>query len=154
MSEGTIGESRGGRLNRAVTAAENMALAAGAGAPGVADDDPAPWQGAAADHPGDRVGNALFGSPHDLLGQIGISKLGCIFGEPHGFLRHDVRPPRLTVGCRDETLQQRGHAKPRNTREVLPWLPNAWSVQPEAPCGGQARTYIACVINAIMKWVL
>jgi hypothetical protein len=93
MGEGAVGEGRGVRLNRAALAAEDMALAAGPGALGVADDDPAPRQRTAADDRRHRVGDAVLRPLHDLCGQIGIAQSGGVFGEPDGFLRQDLRPP-------------------------------------------------------------
>ena len=92
MGERPVGECGGVRLHGAATAAENMALAAGPGALGVAHHDPAPRQGAAADDRRHRVGNAVLGSPHDFGGQILIPQSGGVFGEPDGFLCHDCRP--------------------------------------------------------------
>ena len=77
----------------AAIAAKDTALAAGPGALGVADDDPAPGQRAAADDRRDRVGNAVLGSLDDLGWQILIPQSGGVFSEPDGFLRHIVRPP-------------------------------------------------------------
>ena len=68
MGERSVGEGRGVRLHRGPTAAEDTALAAGPGALGVADDDPAPRQRAAADDRRHRVGDAVFRSPHDFVG--------------------------------------------------------------------------------------
>ena len=93
MGERAVGECRGVRLDRGGVAAEDTAPAAGPGALGVADDDPAPRQRAAANGRRHRVGDALLGSPHDLGGQILIPQSGGVFGEPDGFLRHDVGPP-------------------------------------------------------------
>src|SRR6266851_5278877 len=93
VGERAVGEGCRGRLDRGTVAAEDVTLAAGPGAPGVACHDPAPRQGAAADHRRHRIDDAFFRPPPDLLGEISISK-GCgIFGEPDGFLRHVVGPP-------------------------------------------------------------
>jgi len=93
MCERAVGEGGGGRLDRRAAAAEDVAVAAGSGALGVADDDPAPRQGGTADRRRNRVGDALLRQPHDLCRQILVPQSSRVLGEPDGFLRHDLGPP-------------------------------------------------------------
>src|SRR6516165_8483903 len=87
MSERAIGERRRRRLHRRA-AAEDTALAAGAGALGVIDDDAAPWQRTAANRCRDRIDDALLRLLHDRRRQILIAQRSGVFGEPNGFVCH------------------------------------------------------------------
>jgi hypothetical protein len=93
MGQRAVGECRGVRLDRGGTAAEDMAFAAGPGALGVADHDPAPRQRATANYRPHRVGDALLRSPHDLRRQILIPQSGGVFREPDGMVAQDGFPP-------------------------------------------------------------
>ena len=91
-----VGERCRRRLHRAA-APEDAAGAAGAGALGIVDDDPAPGQRAAADAGGDRVDDRVLGAGRYRFRQILIAQRRGIAGQLHRLFGHSCLRQHLRL---------------------------------------------------------
>ncbi len=95
VRQGAVGQCRRRCADRRPARAENMAAAARPGAPGIADDDPAPRQRRAADDRRHRIGDARLGPADDRGRNILVAQPRRIAGEPNRLLGHACLPEHL-----------------------------------------------------------